>query len=163
MQPYCDSRGVHTRRTGNSPELHRPSSAYAKVHMQTYSRYTCTRTSSSIHVHKLGALFKLSVPYTVQEQTLYKYKPTYTTGVAQAVHAEHCTYTYSVHSHVHALTCNQCIALAAHAKQCTRTRTVCTPKNTGLRTIGTSLRPPTPNTVHVHVQCARPSTRAYVQ
>ena len=33
------------------PELHRPCSSHVKVHMQVYNRYTCTRTSSSVHVY----------------------------------------------------------------------------------------------------------------
>ena len=40
--------------------------------------------------------------------------------------------------------------------------TVCTSNNTGLRKMGASLRPPTTNNAHVHVQFRRPSTRAYV-
>ena len=52
------------------------------------------------------------------------------------------TYTYSIHTQAHGLTYNMRIALATHAKHCTRTRTVRTPKHTGLRTIA-SLRLPT--------------------
>ena len=67
-----------------------------------------------------------------------------------------------MHTQAHGLTYNTRIALAAHAKHCTRTRTVCTPKHTDLRTIA-SLRLPMSNTVQVQLQCARLRTCTHVQ
>ena len=125
------------------------------VQVQTLYKYK--------HPHTLWVPLRLSMPNTVQVQVQCARPPPRTYG--QSAYPSGCpcqimyTYEYSVHTQAHGLTYNSRIAQAAHAKQCTRTRTECAPKHKGLRTIGTSLRLSMPNTA----QCARPSTRAYVQ
>ena len=64
-------------------------------------------------------------------------------------------YTYRGHAQARGSTHNRCIAQAVHVKQCTRTCTVCPPKHADFRTLGASLKPPMPNTLHVHVEGVR--------
>ena len=96
-----------------------------------------------------------------------------------------------MHAQAHELTCDRRIDEVDRAKHCARTRKVCTPKYTGLRPLGTSLRLlcqtlytytysvhvqahgrtynsriawlPVPNTIQVQVQCTRPRSCTHVQ
>ena len=61
-------------------------------------------------------------------------------------------YKYRMHAHIHGPPYDRC---PAQTVPCTRRRIVCTSKHTASRTLNVSLRLPMPNTVHVHVRCAR--------
>ena len=92
---------------------------------------------------------------------MLKHLRTLTRCTAEVVHVDHCTCTST--AQVQTPTYTTGAAQAVHAEHCTSTVTVCTLTSTYLRTVDVSLRLSMPNTVHIHVQCARPSTRAYVQ
>ena len=72
-------------------------------------------------------------------------------------------HTYSVRAQARGPTHNRCIAQTVHAKHCRSTSTVRTYKHKHSCTLRTLPRLSIPYTVHVHVQRARPSTRAYAQ
>ena len=126
------------------------------VSVRTHARckkYTSTRASSSTREHqpwpRSGCPYRTSTSTHVHCvrrsgcscQTLYKYK-------------------YSAYVQAQALMYTTYAARAVHVIHCTCTRTVGIPKHAGLRTITASLRLSMSNTVHVRVQCARPSMQA---
>ena len=105
----------------------------------------CTSVRTHVKVQKVHQYTcKLKHPHTLTRCTFL------------VILAEHCTSTST-------FTYTRCVAQAVHAEHCTSRSTVCTYKHKHSCILRTPPRLSMPNTVHVYVQCTRPSRRAYAQ
>ena len=157
---------VHTQKYKGTP-VH--VQVQAPVYTNQLHRSGCPYRTLYKHKHSrtLRASLRLSMPNTVlvQAQCVRTITSTHVHYVRRPGCPCHILYmyTYSVRAQARGPTHNRCIAQAVHAKHCTSTSTVRTYKHKHSCTLRTPPRLSMPYTVHVHVQRAHPSTRAYAQ